>query len=364
MKKTAFYDLHLGLNAKMVDYAGYKMPIQYPSGIIQEHKLVRDSVGIFDVSHMGEFFIEGKEALDLVQKLITNDASKLVVGQVLYTAMCYEDGGIVDDLLAYKLADDRYLLVVNGANIDKDIDWVMKNAEGFDAVVTNQSDDYSLLALQGPNSKKVLAKLTDCDLESMEFYRFSENETLADFPAIVSRTGYTGELGYELYFKGDNDTAKKIWDALMEAGEEFGIAAVGLGCRDTLRMEKGYALYGNDIDETTNTIEAGLGWVTKLNKDTDFNGKEALAKIKENGPERRLVGFEVDADRFIARKGYKIFKGDEQIGEVTTGNLSPSLEKPVGMGYVQWDYRTPDTEIEIEARGKRFPAIVRKMPLL
>ena len=182
MKKTAFYDLHLGLNAKMVDYAGYKMPIQYPSGIIQEHKLVRDSVGIFDVSHMGEFFIEGKEALDLVQKLITNDASKLVIGQVLYTAMCYEDGGIVDDLLAYKLADDRYLLVVNGANIDKDIDWVMKNAEEFDAIVTNQSDDYSLLALQGPNSKKVLAKLTDCDLDSMEFYRFSENETLADFP--------------------------------------------------------------------------------------------------------------------------------------------------------------------------------------
>lgn len=363
MKKTAFYNIHKELNAKMVSFAGYEMPIQYPNGIIYEHKLVRNSVGIFDVTHMGEFFVQGPDALNFVQKLITNDASKLTVGQVLYTAMCYEDGGIVDDLLTYKLADDHYLLVVNGANVDKDLAWVMDNAKEFDCEVRNETDDYLLLAVQGPKSKETVQKLTDCNLDEMEFYHFADNQKLAGVPAIVSRTGYTGELGYELYFKGGEAEAKKVWDALMEAGKEFGIEAVGLGCRDTLRLEKGYMLYGNDITQETNPIEAGLGWITKLAKN-DFNGKAVLEQVKAENPTRRLIGFEVDADRFIARQGYKIFKGDEEIGFVTSGNLSPSLDKPIGMGYVKWDYRNPDTEIDIEARGKRFPALVKKMPLL
>jgi aminomethyltransferase len=363
MKKTAFYDIHKDLGAKMVSFAGYEMPIQYPKGIIYEHKLVRSSVGIFDVTHMGEFFVQGPDALSLVQKLITNDASKLTVGQVLYTAMCYENGGIVDDLLTYKLAEDYYLLVVNGANVDKDFAWVMKNAEGLDCEVRNETDDYLLLAVQGPQSKATVQKITDCNLDEMEFYHFADGQTLAGVPAIVSRTGYTGELGYELYFKGGEAEAKKVWEALMEAGKEYGIEAVGLGCRDTLRLEKGYMLYGNDITEDTNPIEAGLAWITKLAKE-DFNGKAVLEQVKADNPSRRLVGFEVDAERFIARQGYKIYKGDEEIGFVTSGNLSPSLDKPIGMGYVKWDYRNPDTEIEIEARGKKFPALVKKMPLI
>jgi len=363
MKKTGFYNQHIELNAKMVSFAGFEMPIQYPKGIIHEHKVVRSNVGVFDVTHMGEFFVQGPEALDLVQKLITNDASKLEIGQVLYTAMCYEDGGIVDDLLTYKLADDHYMLVVNGSNVDKDYAWVEKNAADFNCEIRNESDEYLLLAVQGPKSKDTIKKLTDCNLDDMEFYRFADKQTLAGVPAIVSRTGYTGELGYELYFKGGEAEAKKVWDSIMEAGEEYGIEAVGLGCRDTLRLEKGYALYGNDINQDTNPIEAGLGWITKLAKD-DFNGKAVMEKVKADGPNRRLVGFEVNADRFIARQGYKIFNGDEEIGFVTSGNLSPSLEKPIGMGYVKWDYRNPDTEIEIEARGKRFPATVRKMPML
>jgi aminomethyltransferase len=253
--------------------------------------------------------------------------------------------------------------VVNGANVDKDFAWVMKNAEGLDCEVRNETDDYLLLAVQGPQSKATVQKITDCNLDEMEFYHFADGQTLAGVPAIVSRTGYTGELGYELYFKGGEAEAKKVWEALMEAGKEYGIEAVGLGCRDTLRLEKGYMLYGNDITEDTNPIEAGLAWITKLAKE-DFNGKAVLEQVKADNPSRRLVGFEVDAERFIARQGYKIYKGDEEIGFVTSGNLSPSLDKPIGMGYVKWDYRNPDTEIEIEARGKKFPALVKKMPLI
>lgn len=363
MKKTGFYNQHKELNAKMVSFAGFEMPIQYPKGIIYEHKLVRNAVGVFDVTHMGEFFVQGPDALNLVQKLITNDASKLEIGQVLYTAMCYENGGIVDDLLTYKLADDYFMLVVNGSNVDKDYAWVEKNAAGFNCEIRNESDEYLLLAVQGPKSKDTIKKLTDCNLDNMEFYHFADNQKFAGVTAIVSRTGYTGELGYELYFKGGEKEAKQVWDAIMEAGAEYGIEAVGLGCRDTLRLEKGYALYGNDIDQDTNPIEAGLGWITKLTKE-DFNGRDVLEKVKAENPNRRLIGFKVNADRFIARHGYKIFKGEEEIGFVTSGNLSPSLEVPIGMGYVKWDYKDPETEIEIEARGKKFPATVKKMPML
>lgn len=364
MKNTNFFEVHNSLNAKIVEFAGYRMPIQYPTGIIAEHKAVRDSVGVFDVSHMGEFFVKGEDALNFVQKITVNDASKLSYGKVQYSAMCYEDGGIVDDLLVYNMGENHYMLVVNGANIDKDWDWCTKNAKGMSLELTNNTDAINLLAVQGPNSRKALEKLTDEDIseETLPFYNFKEGK-LADVQMIISRTGYTGELGFELYFEGDESVAKKVWDAIFEAGKEFNIMPTGLGARDTLRLEKGYCLYGNDIDQTTNPIEAGLGWITKVDKG-DFNGKVPIVKTKEEKPSRRLVGFVVDAERFIARQGYKIFKDGEEIGHVTSGNLSPSLNKPIGMGYVSWAYKAADTEIEIEARGKKFPAKISKMPLV
>lgn len=358
MKKTSFYDIHIELGAKMVDYAGFKMPIQYPAGIIAEHKIVRESCGVFDVTHMGEFFVEGKDALAFVQKITTNDASKLAIGDAQYSAMCYENGGIVDDLLVYKLSDDRFMLVVNGANVDKDYDWCLRNTEGFDLSLTNQSDDYNLLAVQGPLSLEILNQLTDTAMEEIPFYKFKEG-TLLDTEMIISRTGYTGELGFELYFKADKEAAEKILRTLLEKG----VKPVGLGARDTLRMEKGYALYGNDIDETTNPIEAGLGWITKTSKG-EFNGSEVINKVKEEKPNRRLVGFVVEADRFIARQGHKVFAGGEEIGIVTSGNMSPSLNIPIGMAYVKSEFKDAETRIEIERRGKFFAAKVKKMPLL
>ncbi|MBE2189814.1 MAG: glycine cleavage system aminomethyltransferase GcvT [Desulfobulbaceae bacterium] len=364
IKTTKFTEIHKSLNAKMVEFAGFTMPIQYPNGIIHEHNIIREKVGIFDVSHMGEFEVKGPDALNYVQKITTNDASKLVNGAIQYSAMCYQDGGIVDDLLVYRIAEDEFMLVVNGANIDKDWQWCLDNKAGLDVTLKNSSDIISLLALQGPFSRDTLSKLTDSDIseESQKYYSFQMGK-VAGVDMIISRTGYTGELGFELYFGGDENTAKMVWDALMDAGKEFGIEAVGLGCRDTLRLEKGYCLYGNDIDHTTNTIEAGLGWITKINKG-DFNGKEVILKVKENKPSRHLIGFIVAADKFIPRHGYEIFSGDKQIGHVTSGNLSPTLNKPIGMGYVTPEYREAGSSIEIAARGKRFPAEVIKMPFL
>lgn len=364
MKLTPFNSIHKDLSAKMVSFAGYEMPIQYPKGIIHEHKLIRNSVGIFDVTHMGEFHVSGKDALRFVQKCTVNDVAALKIGQAQYSAMCYKDGGIVDDLLVYRLGDNEFLLVVNASNIEKNFTWLQSNIGDFEVNFIDESNEYSLLAVQGPNSLKTIQKLTDYNMSAIDFYHFANNQKVAGINTIISRTGYTGELGFELYFKGSKEDAVKMWNSLMEAGKEYGIEAVGLGCRDTLRLEKGYALYGNDIDQNTNPIEAGLGWITKLNKESDFNGKDVLLKVKEENPNRRLVGFVVEADKFIARHGYKIFDGEKEIGVVTSGNLSPSLNIPIGMGYVLWDYKNPETNIQIEARGKKFPAKVKKMPLL
>ncbi len=362
MKKTIFNELHKQLGAKMVEFAGFEMPIQYPKGIIFEHKAVRTSLGVFDVTHMGEFEIKGPDALPFVQKVTTNDASKLYPGKVQYSAMCYPDGGIVDDLLVYRLGENHFMFVVNAANIQKDLDWCRKNAQGFNINLQNISDDINLLAVQGPNSLKTLQKITNVDLEAMQYYTFT-NGKLADVEMLISRTGYTGELGFELYFRGDFAIAKHVWNSIFEAGKEFSIEPVGLGCRDTLRLEKGYCLYGNDIDHTTNPIEAGLGWITKLNKGP-FNGSEVIAKVKAEGPHRMLVGFVSNAEKFIPRHNYKIFKGGNEIGFVTSGNISPILEKPIGMGYVTTKFATPGTEIEIESRGKLFPASIVKLPFV
>lgn len=362
MKKTIFNELHIEKNAKMVEFAGFEMPIQYPKGIIYEHKVVRNNVGVFDVSHMGEFEIDGKDALAYIQKITTNDASKLTPGKVQYSAFCLTNGGIVDDLLVYRKAENSFMLVVNGANIDKDYTWCEKNLTGFDVTLKNASDEFHLLAIQGPKSIDTLQKLTETKLSDIVFYSF-EFGKLAGVDMILSRTGYTGEVGFELYFRGDFNTAKKVWNEVFKAGEEFGIEPVGLGCRDTLRLEKGYCLYGNDIDETTNPLEAGLGWITKINK-SDFNGKEVIQKVKEEGVKRKLVAFTSEDKKFIPRHYYKIFSGSLEIGHVTSGNLSPTLDKPIGMGYVATEFAAPGTEIQIEARGKHFPAFVVKLPFV
>ncbi|MGE5480125.1 MAG: glycine cleavage system aminomethyltransferase GcvT [Chloroflexota bacterium] len=361
MKTTNFTEIHKKLGAKMVAFAGFEMPIQYPKGIIHEHNIVRSGVGVFDVTHMGEFEVRGPQALEFVQKITINDASKLTEGKVQYSAMCMEDGGIVDDLLVYCMGD-WFMLVVNGSNIEKDWNWCVKNAEGMNVDLKNVSDDVNLLAVQGPRSADTIQKLTETDLSPIEFYSFKLGK-VAGIDTIISRTGYTGELGFELYFRGSKEEAEKMWDSLMKAGSEFGIEPVGLGCRDTLRLEKCYCLYGNDIDETTNPIEAGLGWITKLAKGK-FNGSDVIAKVKEEKPSRNLVGFEVKTEKFIARHGYKIFANGEEIGVVTSGNLSPSLGKPIGLGYVAAAYKAPGSKIEIEARGKLFPAEVVKTPFL
>ncbi len=362
MKTTIFNSIHKELGAKMVSFAGYEMPIQYPKGIIHEHKIVRNAVGVFDVSHMGEFEIRGKDALNFVQKITVNDASKLTPGKVQYSAMCLTNAGIIDDLLVYNLAPDFYMLVVNGANIDKDWNWCVQNSKEFDVELKNVTDEVNLLAVQGPDSLKTLQKLTDIDMSPIEFYHFKEGK-LAGIDMIISRTGYTGELGFELYFRADFNTAKNVWNEIFKAGEEFGIEPVALGARDTLRLEKCYCLYGNDIDETTNPLEAGLGWITKLNKG-NFNGSEVLNKVKEEGIKRKLVAFKLLVDKFIPRHNYQIFADSKEIGHVTSGNMSPSLNIAIGMGYVEVPYKEPGTKIEIAARGKTFPAEVVKMPFL
>lgn len=363
MKTTRFNEIHRKAGAKMVEFAGFEMPIQYSKGIIHEHNKVRNEVGVFDVSHMGEFEIRGKDALAFAQNLTINDVSKLKVGDVQYSAMCYPEGGIVDDLLVYNMGD-YFMFVVNGANIDKDWNWCIENAKGFDVDLQNVSDEINLLAVQGPNSRAVIQKLTDTDIseENLIFYNYKLGK-VAGVDMIISRTGYTGELGYELYFRGDEAIAEKIWNAIFEEGADFGIEPVGLACRDTLRLEKGYCLYGNDITKETNPIEAGLGWITKAEKG-DFNGSEFIKRVKADKPLRRLVGFEVKAEKFIPRHNYLIYKGDLQVGFVTSGTMSPTLKKPIGMAYVPFEEKNVGNILEIEARGKRFPIEIVKIPFL
>ncbi len=357
LKQTALHDVHAALGAKMVGFAGWHMPVQYSGGIRHEHRLVRESVGVFDVSHMGEIEVTGAKAFDMVQNITVNDVAALEIDQAQYSAMCYEDGGIVDDLLVYRFPD-KYLLVVNAGNKDKDYEWIAKNKiEGCE--ITDISESITQLAIQGKNAETTLQKLTGVDLSAIKFYWFKEGE-LAGVPMIISRTGYTGEPGFELYF--DNAHAKKVWDAVFKAGEEFGIEPVGLGARDSLRLEKKMCLYGNDIDQTTNPLEAGLGWITKLDKG-DFIGSDALKKAKEEGLQRRLVAFTLDAPGF-PRHGYKIVKDGEELGVVTSGTVSPMLEKGIGLGYVKKGFTKIGTPIEIEIRNKNVPATIVKPPFV
>lgn len=358
MKRTTFYNVHKNLGAKLVEFAGFEMPIQY-SSIIAEHKSVRNSVGVFDVSHMGEVFVKGDKALDFVQHITVNDASKLFAGRVQYSAMCYEDGGIVDDLLVYRIADNEFMLVINASNIDKDFDWMQKNNK-FGVELKNESDEYSLLAVQGPNALITLQKLTETKI-NLEYYHFTKLN-LAGIDMIFSRTGYTGELGYELYFKGNESVAEELWDKIFEAGKEFDIQPVGLAARDSLRLEMGFCLYGNDIDQTTNPLEAGLGWITKLSKQ-NFIGKEALVKVKENGLKRKLVAITSDEKTF-PRHGYDLSVSNNKIGKVTSGTVSPMLEKPIAMGYVETQFAEIGSEINFLIRDKEVPAKVVKLPFV
>jgi len=358
LNRTRFNKIHKSLGAKMVEFAGYEMPIQY-SSIIAEHKAVRNSVGVFDVSHMGEFFVTGKNALEFVQLITINDASKLVPGKVQYSAMCYGDGGIVDDLLVYNLAINEYLLVVNASNIDKDFNWMNEN-NNLDVEIKNLSDEYSLLAVQGPNSIMVVEKLLGEEID-LEYYHFKKVE-VAGVNVLISRTGYTGEPGYELYFTGNEDTADKIWNAIFNAGKEFDIQPVGLAARDSLRLEMCFCLYGNDIDQTTNPIEAGLGWITKLDKEK-FIGHDSLKKIKEEGIKRKLVAM-TSEEKTFPRHGYEIMANGNKIGMITSGTVSPVLEKPIALGYVEKEFAQEGTKINFLVRGKEIPALIVKPPFV
>ncbi|MDP1677644.1 MAG: glycine cleavage system aminomethyltransferase GcvT [Bacteroidota bacterium] len=357
MKRTPFYEIHKKAGAKIVPFAGYEMPVLY-AGIMEEHKAVRNAVGVFDVSHMGEFYAKGTNALSFLQSITVNDVSKLTPGKAQYSAMCFDDGGIVDDLLIYMLAEHSYLIVVNASNIEKDWDWMKKHCLS-DVIFENKSDETALLAIQGPKSLETMQKLTSSNLSAIPYYNFVKG-SVAGIEMIISRTGYTGELGFEIYFNIAH--AEKIWNAIFDAGKEFGITPIGLGARDTLRLEMGYCLYGNDIDQTTNPIEANLGWITKLNKGT-FVAKQILEKTKTDGPKRKLVGMML-SDKAVPRHGYPLVANGENIGVVTSGTFSPSLEKGIAMGYVNVPHTEIGSKISIDVRGKMVEATVVALPFL
>jgi aminomethyltransferase len=358
LKLVELNDLHIALGGKMVPFAGFNMPVQY-SNLIQEHNAVRNNVGVFDVSHMGEFLLKGEKALDLIQLVTSNDASKLTDGKVQYSCMPNNTGGIVDDLLVYRYNQNEYYLVVNASNIEKDWNWIASH-NTFGVQMENLSDSLSLFAVQGPNAIKVLQKLTEVDLSSMEYYSYKTGSIAGCDDVIISNTGYTGAGGFELYVW--NKDARKLWDAVFEAGKELDILPCGLGCRDTLRLEKGFCLYGNDINDTTSPIEAGLGWITKFTK--DFVNSSYHKSLKENGVSKKLVGFEM-IDRGIPRQHYNIKDAAGNIiGEVTSGTQSPTLGKAIGMGYVATEFSKAGSEIFIEIRDKALKATVSKIPFL
>ncbi|ARV05697.1 glycine cleavage system protein T [Polaribacter sp. SA4-10] len=357
MKNIALHKIHEALGAKMVPFAGYNMPVQY-EGVTAEHLTVRESLGVFDVSHMGEFLVEGENALALIQKVTSNDASKLAIGDAQYSCFPNEDNGIVDDLICYRIKENTYLLVVNASNIEKDWNWISKYNEEFKAELKDLSEGYSLLAIQGPKAIEAMQSLTSENLSAIKFYTFKINDFAGVENVIISATGYTGSGGFEIYCK--NEEAVQIWNKVFEAGAAFGIKPIGLAARDTLRLEMGYCLYGNDINDTTSPIEAGLGWITKFTK--NFVNSEALAKEKEHKPERRLVAFELD-ERGIPRHGYDIVdENGNIIGNVTSGTMSPSLQKGIGMGYVPRIGSKSGTRIYIQVRKKAIPATIIKLP--
>lgn len=367
MLNTPITHIHIDLGAKMADFAGYNMPIQYTS-ITEEHHCVRNGVGMFDVSHMGEFIVKGTQALELVQKVTSNDASKLEIGDAQYSCLPNLNGGIVDDLLVYRLAEDMcndgeqaFMLVVNASNIAKDWNWISKN-NTFNAKMSNISERTGLLAVQGPKAISTLQKLTDINLSEIKYYSFTKGTIAGIDNVLISATGYTGSGGFELYVANENTEA--LWNAIMEAGLEFEIKPCGLGARDTLRLEMGFCLYGNDIDDTTSPLEAGLGWITKLKKATAFNGQDWMNEQKLNGLSKKLVGFIMD-ERRVPRHGYLIFdESEKEVGIVTSGTQSPSLDIPIGMGYVPLDKSSEGSKIMIQVGKKLMSATVTKLPFL
>ena len=354
LKRTPLYDAHVTAGARMVPFGGWEMPVQY-TGIIEEHRAVRTSVGLFDVSHMGEFEVDGPQALAALQSLTTNDASALDIGQVQYSVLCYPDGGIVDDLTVYRLGAERYMLTVNAGNIDKDWEWVTSHGSG--ARWRNVSAETALIAVQGPNAERLVGRLAGRDVTAIGYYRFAHG-AVAGVRTLLSRTGYTGEDGFELYMAAGDAT--RLWATLLESGRQDGVAPIGLGARDTLRLEMRYALYGNDIDATTNPLEAGLGWIVKPAKG-QFIGRDAIEKVRATGPARRLVGLEM-AERAVARHGYPVFKDGAPIGVVTSGSYGPSVDRYIAMAYIASPHAAVGTEVDVEIRGQARPARVVKTP--
>jgi len=356
LKRTPLFDLYSEYGGKTIDFGGWELPVQF-SSIKEEHEAVRTRAGLFDVSHMGEIFVEGPDSLNFLQKLVTNDVSKLTEGRAQYTAMCYPDGGTVDDLLIYKFSNERYLLVVNASNIEKDYKWMNQQADG-NVSITDRSAEYALLAIQGPVAAEILQTLTETDLSEIKPFRFVENVSVAGQDVLLSRTGYTGEDGFELYTSPE--AAVVLWSTILDAGKEVGILPCGLGARDTLRFEAGLPLYGQELSKEISPLEAGIAFVVKLQKDSDFIGKEALAQQKEALP-RKSVGIEM-IDKGIPRTGYAIYKGEEKIGEVTTGTQSPTLKKNIGIGLVKTEFASAGEELTVEIRGKQLRAVVAETP--
>jgi aminomethyltransferase len=359
LKITTLYEEHVALGARMVPFAGWNMPVQY-SGVVEEHKCVRNSVGIFDVSHMGEFNVTGRGALEFLQIMTLNDVSKIVIGQAQYNALCYENGTLVDDIIIYRRGFDSFFICVNASNIEKDFFWLKEHSPKQGVIIDNVSDNYAQIAIQGPKSRELVAKVIDVKISDLAYYYFAEGKVLG-IPSIIARTGYTGELGYELYVPAA--AAAKIWNGLLQAGIDYGVKPCGLGARDTLRLECCYLLYGNDMDNTTTALECGLSWITKFEK-SSFIGKEVLLKQKENGLKKRIVAFEMQ-EKAIGRHGYKIFSsenGENEIGFITSGSPSPSLSKNVGMAYVSNEFSKLGTKIWVEVRGEKKSATVVKKP--
>lgn len=359
-QKTVLYETHTGLGAKMVEFGGWDMPVQY-SGIIDEHKAVRNSAGVFDVSHMGEVFVSGKDSLNFLQKIVPQDISKLPEHKAVYCQLPYENGGLVDDLIVYHLSGEEYLIIVNAANIEKDNNWFEQNAKGFDVILNNRSDAFSMLALQGPNAYKIIEKLGISQENQPQFFTICKTK-IKDIPVYLARTGYTGEDGFEIIM--ENNYASKIWDLLFDAGNEYNLKPIGLGARDTLRLEAALMLYGNDLNENTTPVEAGLKWSVPADKKEDYNGKSVILHQREHGSDKKLIGF-IMTDRAIPRHEYEIYHNGRKAGVVTSGGYSPTLDKNIGMGYVDTaENISLDSDIQIMVRNKLYNAKVVKRPFV